>query len=363
MLPRRPRSRSSIITLDNVARKAGVSKATVSRAITRPDKLSKATLERVTRASKQLGYVSHGIARALATGTTHTIGAVIPTLENAIYAVSTGSLERRLDQAGYLLLVACHEFSSQAETRAVRAFISRGVDGIVLVGLAHAPETMQLLRESRIPYVLTWSTRPQARKPTVGFDNRYAGRLIAEHLLRLGHQRVGMIAGITKGNDRAADRLTGVRNALANTGLKLSPELVVERPYSLDGGTDGLALLLSRQRPPTAIVCGNDILALGALREAHARKLDIPRELSITGFDNMPIAELGNPPLTTVHFPMAEIGWHSGTALLRALGKTEDAFESELAIRLIIRNSTAPPAGNPDLRSKRNENFLRNANA
>jgi len=343
MSPKRPKSRSAIVTLDDIAQKAGVSKATASRALTRPDKLSKATLERVRRASKQLGYVSHGVARALATGSTHIMGAVIPTLDNAIYAVSTGSLERRLEQAGYQLLVACHEFNFQAETRAVRAFLSGGVDGVVLVGLIHAPETMQILDNSRIPYVLTWNTRPRPRRPTVGFDNRYAGRLIAEHLLRLGHRRIGMIAGITKGNDRAADRLTGVRQALAKLGLKLSPELVVERPYSLDGGTEGIALLLSRHRPPTAIICGNDILALGALREAHARNIDIPSELSVTGFDDMPIAEIGNPPLTTVHFPMAEIGWHGGTALLRALGKTEDTPETELPIRLIVRKSTAPP--------------------
>ena len=343
MSPSRPKSRSAIVTLDDVAQKAGVSKATASRALTRPDKLSKATLERVRRASKQLGYVSHGVARALATGTTQTIGAVIPTLENAIYAISIGSLERRLEQAGYLLLVACHEFNLQIETRAVRAFLSRGVDGIVLVGLAHAPETMELLDETRIPYVLTWSTRPRSRRPTVGFDNRYAGRLIAEHLLRLGHRRIGMIAGITKGNDRAADRLAGVRQALADASLKLIAKLVVERPYSLDGGTEGIALLLSRQPPPTAIICGNDILALGALREAHARNIDVPGELSVTGFDDMPFAELGNPPLTTVHFPMAEIGWHGGTALLRALGKTEDTPETELPIRLVVRKSTAPP--------------------
>jgi|ERR1700687_1837629 len=343
MPPSRRNSRSAIVTLDDVARKADVSKATASRALTRPDKLSKATLERVRRASQQLGYVSHGVARALATGTTRTIGAVIPTLENAIYAVSTGSLERRLEQAGYQLLLACHEFNLQTETRAVRAFISRGIDGIVLVGLTHAPETMRLLDETGIPYVLTWNIRPRIRRPVVGFDNRYAGRLIAEHLLRLGHRRIGMIAGITKSNDRAADRLAGVRQAMAEVGLKLPTELVIERPYSLDGGTEGIALLLSRPRPPTAIICGNDILALGALREAHVRNIDIPSELSITGFDDMPIAELGNPPLTTVHFPMAEVGRHGATTLLRALGETEDIPETELPLRLVVRKSTAPP--------------------
>jgi len=331
------------ITLDDIARKAGVSKATASRALTLPDKLSKSTLERVRRASKLMGYVSHGVARALATGKTHTIGAVIPTLDNAIYAVSTGSLERRLEQAGYLLLVACHEFNLHTETKAVRAFLGRGIDGIVLVGLAHAPETIRLLDETRIPYVLTWNIRPGIRRPVVGFNNRNAGRVIAEHLLRLGHRRIGMIAGITKFNDRAADRLAGVRQALLDAGLRLPSELVVEHPYSLDGGTEGLALLLSRQRPPTAIICGNDIIALGALREAHIRNINIPRELSVTGFDDMPIAELGNPPLTTVHFPMVEVGTHGGTTLLRALGETEDIPKTELSLRLVVRKSTGPP--------------------
>lgn len=225
----------------------------------------------------------------------------------------------------------------------MRAFLSRGVDGIVLVGQQHAPETTTLLNAARIPYVLTWSSRASSRRPTVGFDNRYAGRLIAEYLLRLGHRRIGMIAGITKGNDRAADRLAGVREALAKANVKLAGDFIVERPYSLDGGAEGLALLLARCPVPSAIICGNDVLALGALREAQSRRINVPRELSITGFDDMPFAALGDVPLTTIHFPMAEIGWHSATLLLRALGKTDDVPQTELPIRLIVRKTTAPP--------------------
>lgn len=327
-------------TLADVARRAGVHKATASRAISDPGKISRATTARVRTAMAELGYVSNGIARALATRRTRTIGSIIPTLDNAIYAVSTNSLERRLEQSGYVLLLACHEFNLKAEARALEAMLDRGVDGMVLVGQEHDRATLAHLRKSGVPCVYTWS-RAKGRRPTVGFDNLLAGRIVAEHLLGLGHRRIGMIAGLVEGNDRASARLAGVRDALAAAGVPLPDRAVVQRPYSLEAGADGFEALRAANPALTAILCGNDVLALGAMCEARSRGIAIPGEVSIAGFDDMPMARVATPGLTTVRFPMAEIGWNAAELLLGLLGEDVGTALRDLPIALVERQSTA----------------------
>ncbi len=251
-------------------------------------------------------------------------------------------MEQRLQKAGYMLLVACHEFDLDVETGVVEALLSRGVDGIALVGLEHRKRTMAALERSRVPYVLTWNFQ-RGSEPCIGFDNREAGFLVADYLVRLGHRDFGVIAGITKGNDRAVARLTGIRDALKKAGIEFRDDHVVEKPYSIEGGRDGLSTLLSKRPRPTAILCGNDILAIGAMHEARGRNIDIPGELSITGFDDMPLASVSTPPLTTVHFPMTEVGINAATHLLNALGESGEVSEGELPVRLVVRGSTARP--------------------
>lgn len=336
------RKGSGKATLADVARRAGVHKATASRALSLPGKISPATVARVRAAMRDLGYVSNGVARALSTRKTRTIGSILPTLDNAIYAVSTVSLERRLERSGYVLLVSCHEFNPAAETRALEAMLSRGVDGLVLVGAEHSRATLARLRSSGVPHVFTWSS-PSGRRPAVGFDNREAGRLVARHLVGLGHRRIAMIAGLVSGNDRARDRLAGVREALEESGLKLPDDRVTQRPYSLEGGAEGLTHLMQAPHPPTAIICGNDVLALGAMREARLRRIAVPGALSITGFDDMPMARVASPELTTVHFPMDEVGWNAGELLLGMLGEEVGPVTRDLPIMLVARESSGAP--------------------
>jgi LacI family transcriptional regulator len=190
--------------------------------------------------------------------------------------------------------------------------------------------------------LLTWNYG-NGKHPAVGFDNQHAGRLLADYLLQLGHRRFGVIAGILKDNDRASARLKGVQESLMLAGIPFSDNCVVERPYSIEGGRDGLSLLLTRKPLPTAIICGNDILAVGALYEARARHIEVPEKLSIAGFDDMPLASVTSPPLTTVHFPMAEVGTNAAVYLLNVLGASQEPVEHELPIRLTVRGSVGPP--------------------
>jgi len=329
-------------TVRDVARAARVSTATVSRALRFPDVVRPGTRARIARAVERLNYVPHGVARALSTRRTDSVGAVIPTLDNAIYAGSTHTLQKALEDAGYALLLACHEFDPEAEARMARAFVEKGVDALVLVGTAHNRTMRHLLGALSIPYVLTWSLDRSGSHPSVGFDNRAAGRTIADHLLRLGHRRIAMIAGVTAGNDRARDRLAGVQAALKHAGLAL--EHLVQAPYTLRAGREALAEVVRMARP-TAVICGNDILGIGAIQEAQSLGIGVPAELSITGFDDMEIATVVSPALTTVHLPIAEIGLQAARYLLARLrGETPPAC-LELPLELVPRGSTTVPQG------------------
>lgn len=330
--------------LADVARLARVSTATVSRTLTQPDKVKPATAARILQAVQALGYVTHGAARALASRRTHTIGAVIPTLDNAIFANTAHALQKALDDAGYTLLLACHEFDADIEARVTRALIERGVDGLVLLGATHHPAVLRMLDTQRVPYILTWALDPSGRHPCVGFDNRAAGVSITRHLLDLGHREVAMISGVIAGNERAFERLEGVRQALAQRGLSLPAERIVQKPYTLSAGREGVRELLRVRPRPTAILCGNDVLAIGALAECQAAGLAVPREISVTGFDDLEIAAVVTPPLTTVHFPTAELGSSAARNLLARLAGKPFEMRTELPVELVVRASTAPPA-------------------
>jgi LacI family transcriptional regulator len=329
--------------LSDVAQLARVSTATVSRALTQPGKVKPATVVRIRQAVQTLGYVAHGAARALASRRTHTVGAVIPTLDNAIFANTAHALQRALDDAGYTLLLASHEFDADVEARVTQALVERGVDGLVLLGTTHHPDVLRMLDTHQVPYVLTWALDASGRHPCVGFDNRAAAIRIAGHLLELGHREFAMISGVTAGNERAGERLEGVRQALAARGIALASGRVLEKPYTLSAGREGLREMLSGSPRPTAVICGNDVLAIGALAECHARGLDVPRELSVTGFDDLEMAAVVTPALTTVHFPTAELGSYAAQHLLARLAGKPFAMCTELPVELVVRASTAPP--------------------
>ncbi len=330
---------SARITIEEVARRAGVSTATVSRVLSKPEVVRSSTREKVMAAVRQLDYQPDAAARALASGRTHTVGCVVPTLDHAIFARSTQAMQTALAQAGYQLLVASHEYDPGREFEVVRALQQRGVDALVLVGADHAPRLWTALKTWGKPALLTWSCDP--RLPSLGFDNEGAGRLATRHLLDLGHRRIGVISGFTSHNDRARSRIEGVRQALAQAGLKLRADLLTEQPFNLEGGRLGLRQLMSAKEPPTAIFCGNDLLAVGAMLEAQRMKLEVPAQLSICGIDNLEIAAAINPGLTTVSLPTQDLGRMAGHHILAAIAGEGMATQSLLPVELIVRGSTA----------------------
>jgi len=329
--------------LSDVAHLAKVSTATASRALTLPHKVKPATLTRVQEAARILGYVAHGAARALATRRTHTIGAVIPTLDNAIFANIMHALQKKLDSAGYTLLLACHEFESAAEVKVTRTLLARGIDGLVLLGTSHDRQLYAMIKERQIPYVLAWALDESGRHPSVGFVHRAAARQIADHLLDLGHREFAMILGFTANNERARERLRGVKEALFARRIQLPPERVIEKPYALASGREGLRALMSGAHPPTAVICSNDVLAIGAIAECNALGIPVPEQISVSGFDDMEIASLLSPGLTTMHFPADELGELAADHLLAQLSGKPVEWRHELPVELKVRGTTAPP--------------------
>ena len=327
-------------TLADVARRAEVSTATVSRALSAPETVRPALRARVQGAVEALGYRPHGAARALASQRSDTVGAVIPTLDNAIFASTVQALQSALAERGRTLLLAAFDYDAGREREQVESLIERGIDGLMLTGEARDPGLYALLRRHAVRYVATYVHARDSPHSTIGFDNRRAMHELVGYLHDLGHRAFAMIAGIAEGNDRAAARIAGAREALAARGLDLLPGGLLERPYAMAAGREALRRLTALPEPPSAVLCGNDVLALGALLEAAALGLRVPEQLSIAGFDDLEIAEEIPPGLTTIRAPLAEMGRLTADYLLAP--DSGEPVHLELPAELVVRGSTGP---------------------
>ena len=332
------------VRIDDVARLAGVSIATVSRALSNPTRVKKETLAIVREAVTKLGYVAHGHARALASRKSHTIGAVIPSLENAVFANTIFAMQKVLGEHDYMLVVACTEYDLNVEVERVRGLIERGVDGLVLTQTLHLPEIPSLLERFRLPHVFTWAYDADGRLPAIGLDHRRATAQATRHMLDLGHRRIGVIATTTKDNKNAQERLAGVLDTLAMAGIELPRTNVIEAPFSFAKGREGFRHLTTLRPRPTAVICLNDVLAIGAMSEAHDMGIRVPQDISISGCEDLEVAACVTPALTTVRYPTWEMGAVAATYLVALLEGREPPAQRTFPSQLIVRASTGPPA-------------------
>ena len=333
-------------TVKDLAKEAGVSTATVSRALNQPDSVSEDLRHRVEAAAKKLDYMPSAAARILSSNKSNTIGAVFPTLNNAIFSGSIEAFENTLAENGYTLLLTVSSYDQKNEEKHIRRLLERGVDGILLVGLNHSKAVWEILEKAACPYVTIWGYRRNTDIPYIGIDNAKAAEQIIDHLVELGHKRIALLAGIVRGNDRAEQRLRGFKRGLKRHGQDADPALILQRPYGHEYGREALDIFLGHANPPTAIVCGNDVLAMGVLFEATARGIAVPGELSITGYDNLPITEHMMPAMTTVSIPSEEMGVHAAEALVKKLKHNEQLTSQCLPAPLIVRGTTGPAALN-----------------
>lgn len=336
--------RAAAATLKDVAEFACVSKATVSRFVNNPQIVSPAVRERIQVAIDHLGWVPHAAARALATQRTGTIGAVVPTLANEHFASAIQTLQDELERDGYTLLLACSEYELDREYRQIRTMLERGVDAVVVVGEGHHADLYTLLEQRRIPCVSTFTYPPRHGTVCVGVNNYQAFYDCANYLLDLGHRRIGMIAQNADSNDRAAARRKGVRDALAERGIAIHPAHEVEGYWSVKEGRQLFRRIMDAPvPPPTAIVCGNGSFAMGAMLEAMAVGYDVPRELSLIGFDDFELMAELPIPITTVRVPSADIGKQAARLILAQLDGQQEIASIGYAAELMVRASCAPP--------------------
>ena len=342
-IKRRARVGSQSVKVADVARLAGVSTGSVSRTLNEPHKVSERVRTAVLQAVADLDWVPHGAGKALASLRTKTIGAIIPTLANPNSANAINAMQQRLMEAGYILLIGCSEYDPDQALVQVRKMLERGVDGLVLLGTSYPESLWTLLLKQRIPYVSMYGFRRESRHPCVGFDNYRVFVRLTKYVLDLGHRRIAIIAQNTVNNDRAAARLAGILDTLRENGVEILPGHLTERQWTIAEGRAGLRALLRTPPRPTAVICANDFLAVGALLECEAVGLAVPGDVSIVGCDDAEISAHLAPGLTTLRVPTAEIGRRTAEYVL---GKLSGAapLSVELEVELVLRGSSAPPS-------------------
>ena len=332
-------SDQQIPTLDDVAKVAGVSTATVSRCLNTSEMVSEKSRVKVMQAVELLGYTPNFGARAMAAKRTFTIGAIIPTMENAIFARGLQAFQEALHEKGYTLLVSSTAYRPDVEAEQIKSLIARGADGLLLIGYARDQAIYDYLDRRRIPTLLAWSFHAENAQPAIGFDNRASMHALATTVLDMGHRHVAVISGIVAGNDRAEGRLQGIKDGFVTHGLDPEQIPVIETPYEIENGANAFEQLMQNPKRPTVVMCGNDVLAVGAMQRAHEMGLRVPEDVSVTGFDDIELARIVTPQLTTVHVPHREMGRRAADALIKMVEKEGTGASIQLQSSLRLRGS------------------------
>lgn len=329
------------VTLIDVAKAAGVSPITVSRALNEPHLVRPVTLAKVQEAVKRTGYVKNMLAGGLASSRSKLVALVLPTISTQTFADMVQGATDRLTAAGYQLLLGIVGYETWREEILVETILSRRPDGVILTGSLHTDSTRQRLLQIGTPVVEAWDLTPHPIDMAIGFSHEEVGHACAQHLLKQGYRRFGML---TANDPRATQRTQGFQVALAKHGVSVIATHLVQAPGALPLGRKGAIELLDAHPELDAIFCSSDTLAHGVLIEAQSRGLNVPQDLAIMGFGDLNFAEYTNPPLSTVKVDGAKIGALAAQALLDRLTGDPAAAPAELVVntgfQLIQRGST-----------------------
>ena len=334
-------------TIADVARAAGVSMATASRTLSGTARVRPALREQVLQAAGRLGYEANPHARALASASEATVGVVVHDIENPFFSALVRGMEELAAEAQRMLLIITAHRDLDREVAAIAHFRARRVEALIIAGSGHesrefgAAVSNQLLAFEAAGGRAVLIGRHYGHCDVILVDNTNGSRELCEELLRLGHRRFGVICGPPDVNT-TRERLAGVREALDRAGVELPDAMIAYGDYTRDAGRAcALRLLDQMTYRPTALVVFNDVMAVGALAEVRTRGLRVPDDISVAGFDDIPVACDVTPSLTTVRVPSAEMG---ALALRMALSPSKAAVRVEhVATRLVVRQSTGPP--------------------
>ena len=324
-----------------VAKAARVSASTVSRCFNHPEMVNPATRKTVDKAVRRLGYIRNRAAQTIHGIRSGTVGLIVPTIDQAIFSQVIQAFTETTDAEGFTILVGTHGYDLAREYGLVRKLLEHRVDGLVLVGLDHSEETYALIERQEIPATLLWNFATSTRLPCVGADNVEAGRKIARHLVDLGHRDIALMFPPVKDNDRASDRYVGVMEVLRASGISVPDEWALESFYSITEAKR-IAIELFGQRKPSAIICGNDVLAWGVMNAARAHGLAVPDEIAIAGIGDFKGSKDIEPALTTVRVPARQIGHAAALQIVTAITKPElQLVNQNCAVELMPRATTA----------------------
>ncbi len=324
-----------------VAKLAKVSISTVSRSYNHPDLVKLATRKKIDRAVQKLGYIRNRAAQAMHGRRSGTIGLVVPTIDHAIFAEVVQSFSDALDGEGFTMLIASHGFDLEREYSVLRKLLEHRVDGVALIGLDHSEATYQLIEQQEIPAIAVWNYDAQSRIPCIGAENTEAGRMAAQYLLSLGHRDIGLVFPKTNDNDRARARLSGALEELDAAGLIVPDEWRSEAPYSIGEAKRVCAEILARPTRPSAFLCGNDVIAQGAIFATMQAGLTVPGDVSVMGIGDFKGSGEMEPALSTIRVPAKQIGTLAGKQITEMVaGEVKTPLRQRCELRLLVRETT-----------------------
>jgi LacI family transcriptional regulator len=342
------RGPSQPVTLRDVAEAAGVHTATASRALNPKARqlVNAETVRRVMRAAESLGYQPNPIARSLKTSRSSTVGLVIPDLTNPLFPPIVRGIENVLESAGYSALIVNTDNDPERERTLIESLRSRQVEGLIVATARLDHPLLRELRDQHVKIVLINRRIEDLRMPfVVGDDAAGIGQAV-KHLVDLGHTRIAHLAG-PQITSTGRERSRAFRHAVRDYGVEEDPGLIVEcAHWSEDDGAAAMRALLDGGAPFTAVVAGNDLIALGCYDVFAERGISCPEDVSVVGFNGMPFLDKLRPPLTTIAVPHHELGAEAARMLLDAIDEPERHPRSLLLpVTLVVRGSTAPPRG------------------
>lgn len=328
-------------TVTDVAKLAGVSVATVSRAFTKPELVSDAAKDRVMDAALRLGFSPNPAARALRRRRSHLVGAVVPTLNYAIYARLLNAFQDRMGEASHLVAVLASGFDNAHVPEKARSLIEHGCEALLLIGQVYDPALLLVVQQRGVPTVSTYSVTSDVLIPSIGFDNRDAMLRALEHAFDFEHRDILLLLGPVQGNDRQIARRAAFVEAMTRRKQRLDGR-IVECTYSIEAGEQAFRSKWEEDGTFTCVLCSSDVLAFGVLAECRRQGVRVPDDMSVIGFDDLDFAARLDPPLTTVRIPSEDMGRRSAEAILQALQEGKAIQPQKLDAPLIVRQSTGP---------------------
>jgi LacI family repressor for deo operon, udp, cdd, tsx, nupC, and nupG len=333
----------TMATMKDVAEMAGVSTATVSRALMNPEKVSAPTRQKVEQAVLAVGYSPHALARNIKRNESRTILVIVPDICDPFFADVIQGIERTAAENGYLVLIGDCAQQNQQEKTFINLIITKQIDGMLLLGSNLPFDASKEEQRNLPPMVMANEFAPELELPTVHIDNLTAAFEAVNYLQQLGHQRIACVAGPEK-MPLCQYRLQGYIQALRRNNVAVDSQYITRGDFTYDAGAQALTTLMALPSPPTAIFCHSDVMAIGVLSQAKKMGLRIPQDLSIIGFDDIKLCQYCDPPLTTVAQPRLQIGQQAMLLLLEQLqGHSVQSGSRLLESELIIRGSTSAP--------------------